>query len=184
MRTKVAPEADAFTLATLAGTTGVTTVSAAITSATAFLEALRTAINAFDEAEVPAEDRVLFATPTLLNAVEDLDTTKSKAALASVTAIKVPQTRFYDSIQLLNGSSTGEEAGGYKKATGAKNLNFMLVHKGAVIKFDKHVVDSVIPPEYNNTGDGFIVKYRKYGIVDTYENKVSGIYVHSAPVAP
>ena len=53
----------------------------------------------------------------------------------------------------------------------------MIVHKPAIIKFDKHVANNVIAPENNPDSDGYILKYRKYGLVDAYKNKAAGIYL-------
>ena len=84
MRTKVAPEADAFTFATLAGIEGISKAApATYADATEFLSALIVAKNKMDEDEVPEEGRILYATPTLLNGVMALDTIKSSEVLAS-----------------------------------------------------------------------------------------------------
>ena len=179
MRTKVAPEADAFVFATLAGTAGISKATpATYADATEFLAALIEAKNKMDEDEVPEEGRILYATPTLMNGVMALDTTKSREILNSFTVKKkVPQSRFYTAIDLLDGKSPSEEAGHYKKATEGKDINFMIVHKPAVIKFDKHTVSDIIPASANPSADADIAKYRKYGIVDVFKNKVAGIYL-------
>ena len=179
MRTKVAPEADAFVFATLAGTAGISKATpATYADATEFLNALIVAKNKMDEDEVPEEGRILYATPTLMNGVMALDTTKSREILNSFTVKKkVPQSRFYTAIDLLDGKSPSEEAGHYKKATEGKEINFMIIHKPAVIKFDKHTVSDIIPASANPSADADISKYRKYGIVDVYQNKVAGIYL-------
>ena len=168
MRTKVAPEADAFTFATLAGIDGISKATpATYADATAFLSALIEAKNKMDEDEVPEENRILYATPTLLNGVMALDTTKSREILASFAVTKkVPQSRFYTAIDLLDG-----------KTSAGKDINFMIVHKPAVIKFDKHTASDIIPASANANADADISKYRKYGIVDVYQNKVAGIYL-------
>ena len=179
MRTKVAPEADAFVFATLAGTAGISKATpATYADATEFLNALIVAKNKMDEDEVPEEGRILYATPTLMNGVMALDTTKSREILNSFTVKKkVPQSRFYTAIDLLDGKSPSEEAGHYKKATEGKDINFMIIHKPAVIKFDKHTVSDIIPASANPSADADIAKYRKYGIVDVFRNKVAGIYL-------
>ena len=179
MRTKVAPEADAFVFATLAGIAGISKATpATYADATEFLNALIVAKNKMDEDEVPEEGRILYATPTLMNGVMALDTTKSREILNSFTVKKkVPQSRFYTAIDLLDGKSPSEEAGHYKKATEGKDINFMVVHKPAVIKFDKHTVSDIIPASANPNADADIAKYRKYGIVDVFKNKVAGIYL-------
>lgn len=179
MRTKVAPEADAFTFATLAGIDGISKGKAkTLADAKAFLEELLLAKNKMDDDEVPEERRILYATANLLNGLMMLDTYKSKEILSHFAIKKaVPQGRFYTAIDLLDGKSVGEEAGHYKKADAGKEINFMIVHKPAIIKHDKHVVSNVIPASANPDADADIVKYRKYGLVDVYKNKVAGIYL-------
>lgn len=178
-REKVAPEADAFTFATLAAVDGISKATAATyADASEFLAALLEAKNKMDEDEVPEEGRYLYATPTLLNSVMALDTTKSREVLSSFTVKKkVPQSRFYTAIDLLDGKTSGEELGHYKKAEAGKDINFMIIHKPAIIKYDKHTASNIIAPANNPDSDAYISKYRKYGIVDVYKNKVAGIYL-------
>ncbi|MDU5106525.1 MULTISPECIES: hypothetical protein [unclassified Clostridium] len=181
IRTKVVPEIDAFRFATLAGITGISKVAAGATLAdgAAVITALRAATNKMDEDEVPMEDRILFITPTLYGAVQDLDTTKSKEVLARFSqVIQVPQSRFYTAIDLKDGKTEGEEAGGYVKATAGKDINFIIAHKPAVIQYTKHAVPKIITPELNQDADAWKYGYRNYGLEDVYENKVAGIYLH------
>ena len=181
-RTRVAPEADAFTFATICGFEGITLREEAFANAVDFLSALIEAKNKMDEDEVPEEGRILYTTPTLLNGVMALDTTKSREILSAFTVKKkVPQSRFYTAIDLLDGKSPSEEAGHYKKAAGAKDVNFMIIHRPAIIKFDKHVASDVIPASLNAEADGDILKYRKYGLVDYCKNKAAGFYVSHKP---
>ena len=183
IRTKVVPELDAFRFAKYASVVGAGTATGALATGADVIAALRTATSAMDEAEVPMEDRHLFITPTLLGLVEDMDTTKSKEALARFASItKVPQTRFYSAIELLDGKSPSEEKGGYKKADGAADLNFEIIHKPATLQFTKHAVPKVISPELNQDADAWKYGYRNYGLCDTYENKAAGIYVHKKSV--
>lgn len=182
IRTKVVPELDAFRFAQYAGTSGISTVTAAAlaTGATA-IAAIRAAVNKFDEDEVPYEGRVLFITPTLLALVNDQDTTKSLRALEGLSVVKVPQTRFYTKITQYDGSTSGQEAGGYiKDATNGKDINFMLIHPSALIQFQKHVAPKVITPERNQDADAWKFGYRNVGIADVYDNKVAGIYLHKS----
>lgn len=179
IRTKTVPELDAFRFATYAAVSDIGKVEATIEDGAALISALRTATNAMDEAEVPDTERYLFITPTLHGLVEDMDTTKSKAVLERFSRIvKVPQTRFYTSIDLMSGKD-GELEGGYKKTdvTGA-DINFMVIHKPAVIQYPKHTVNKIISPEENQEMDAWKFFFRAYGLADTYENKVKGIYLH------
>lgn len=182
IRTKVIPELDAFRFATYAGINGISTVAGAnLTTGEEVLKAIATAYDKMTDDEVPESDRHLFISPVLRGLVRDLDTTKSKEIMgkfASVTS--VPQSRFYTAIEQKDGSTSGEEAGGYAKATGGVGINFMIIHKPAVIQFQKHVAPKVVTPEMNQDADAWKFGYRNVGIADAYENKVAGIYLHKA----
>ena len=227
IRTKVAPELDAFRFATYCGISGISTVEAAALSTGAdVIAALRAAVNTMDEDEVPQDQRYLYITPTLHNKVKDLDTDKSRDALAGFARIiDVPQSRFYTAIKLKDGTTSGETGGGYAKASveyaltsdtsvvtgktyytlsgstyssvaspsdanlstyyertaeAGVNINFLAIHKPAVLQFTKHAVPKIINPDANPNGDAWIYGYRTYGLADVYENKVAGIYLHKS----
>ena len=196
IRTKVAPEGDAFRFATYAGTSGISKVATPATLSTGadVISALRAATNKMDEDEVTYERRYLFITPTLKGLIDDLDTTKSKEVLSRFEqVILVPQTRFYTAIDMLDGKSTNETKGGYKRHakgsetgdTNGADINFMVIQKDAVVQYNKHIAPKVVTPEQNQTADAWKFGYRKYGLADVYENKVAGIYLHhkAAPTA-
>lgn len=188
IRTKVVPEMDAFRFAEYAGTAGISKVSSGATLSTGadVISALRAGTTTMDEDEVPMEQRYLFITPTLYGLVQDLDTSKSKEVLnrfASITL--VPQSRFYTAITLYDGktdesgsSGVNQKPGGYVKAASAKDINFMIIHKPALMQYTKHTVSKVITPDANQTADAYKFPYRAYGLADVYENKVAGIYLH------
>lgn len=187
IRTKVVPEDDAFTFATLAGISGISkvTTGATLSDGAGVMAAIKAGLDEMDEDEVPQENRYLFITPTNLSAVKAMDTTKSRELLDGFTQIvKVPQSRFYTAIDLYDGvdhtgsSGADETIGGYVKASTGKDINFMIIHKPAVMKYWKHTASNIITPEANQRSDGYIQKYRKYGLVDAYENKLAGIYLH------
>lgn len=182
IRTKVVPEMDAFRFATYAGTANISTTAAAdLTTGEAVIAALRAATSKMDEDEVPQEGRQLFITPTHKGLVDDLDTTKSRDVLSRFSTIKlVPQSRFYTAIKLNDGQTEGEKAGGYTKADGAANINFMIIRADALMQYPKHTVSKVISPEANQKKDAWMFFYRAYGLADVYENKTAGIYLHKA----
>lgn len=183
IRTKVAPELDAFRFASYSAISGVGKMEETLADGSAVIAALRAGITAMDEAEVPETDRFLYITPTLHGMVSDLDTTKSREVLNGFSkVVKVPQSRFYTAIDQLSGGSS-EEAGGYKKAASAADLNFMIVHKPAVIQFHKHAAPKIITPEANQEGDAYKYGYRLVSIAEGYENKAAGIYVNHKPAA-
>lgn len=181
IRTKVVPELDAFRLSQYAQISGISTVdAAALSTAADVIAALRAGTNTMDEDEVDTNSRYLFITPTLYGLIQDQDTTKSSKVLERFAGvIQIPQTRFYTAISQLSGK--GEyKAGGYTRADGANDINFMIIEKSAVIQFQKRVAPKIISPEQNQDADAWKYGYRNVGIADVYENKVSGIYLHKS----
>ena len=180
IRTKVVPELDAFRFAAYAGLSGIsTTTGAALSTGADVIAAISAASDGMDDDEVPTSERYLFITPTLFGLVRDMQTNQSRAVLDQFAGVvKVPQSRFYTAIDQLDGKTSGEEAGGYTKATSAKDINFMIIHKPAVIQFEKHVVPKIVTPEQNQDADAWKFGYRNVSIADGYESKVKGIYLH------
>ena len=180
---KVIPEGNAYVAAKLAEKAGKT-VEETIANGEALLTSLLARTSEMDELSVPEENRILYGTPTLINGIMALDTIKSREVLGKFSKIvKVPQSRFYTKIDLLDGSSEGEELGHFTKADDGAEINYMIVHKPAVMKWDKHIVKDAIAPENNANADAYIAKYRKYSLVDVWTNKTAGIVVSHKPVA-
>lgn len=177
-RTKAVPELDAFTFAKIAGASGISSTTGSYANGEAWLSALVTAQTAMDNDEVPAENRILYITPDGFNAIHAVDTTKSREVLASFSKIiKVPQNRFYTKITLKDGTTAGQTAGGYAKASDGFNINFLIVQKDAIIKYPRILVNKIVSPDDNQTDDKWLFFYRAYGLVDVYENKVAGVYL-------
>ena len=185
-RTQVAPEADAFTFAQIASHAGVTVTPEDLSEATAtdILQALREVTSSMDEKQVTLGSRYLFITPTLKGVLDGYSyanpTVSNRVLERFVRVIEVPQVRFYTKIDL----KSGDTEFGYAKAAAGKAINFMVVEKSAVIKFDKHVASRVFSPDELESLDSYMMKYRKYGIVELFDNKLDGVYVSAATESP
>ena len=191
IRTKVVPELDAFRLSSYASAAGVSKATGTLATGEAAVAAIRAAVTKMDEDEVPLTERYLYITPTLHGLISDMDTTKSREVLARFAAVvDVPQTRFYTKIAQKSGkvitggtdeapTSTDETAGGYAKASEGKDINFMVIHKPAVIQFQKHVAPKIITPQSNPDADAYKFGYHNVGVAKVYQNKAAGVYVHS-----
>ena len=180
IRTKVTPEIDAVRFAKYASNAGET-VAATLTNKTT-VSAIATAEVAMEEKEVSLENCVLFATPTVVGYVKD-DTEHFQRTLVpsenpnrnfgsfdGMPIVKVPQTRFYTAVTL---------ADGYAKAADAKDINFMIVDRAAVIQLIKHGKIRVFDPDTNQSADAYKVDYRIYHDAWVLENKKNGIYCHT-----
>lgn len=195
MRTKVIPEKDAYTFAKIAGKSGIGGATGSLTSSTA-KQAIENAIITLAENEVDEESLVLFITPTVKGALESQLTRSFPVGETAygqkieyfngIPMVTVPQNRFYNGIDLLDGKTSGETAGGYKKhiSTGASgdanavDVNFILMDKNAAISVAKNNVAQIFAPEVNQNYDGWTFNYRFYYDVFVLDNKKSGIYVH------
>ena len=184
-RVQVAPEGDAFTYSEIASHDGVTPVEEDLSAVKPanLLGTLRDVTSAMDEDQVTTGSRILFITPTLKGVLDDYtiaDPVRSNRVLERFARIvEVPQVRFYDKIELKSGN--GEF--GYEVAADGRAINFMVVEKSAVIKYDKHVASKVFQPSELENLDAYMLKYRKYGIVELFDNKLAGIHVSVAPAA-
>lgn len=181
IRTKVVPETDANRFAKYAAAAG-NSASGALADGSAVISAISGAGTVMDDAEVPSDQRFLFITSKLYNLIRDMDTTKSREALKDYDGrmIIVPQPRFYSAIDLLDGTSAGETDGGYKKDTAGKDINFMIVHKPAILQFTKNITNKAISPDDNQDTDAWKFFYRIYELNEVYDEKKAGIYVHTA----
>ena len=184
-RTQVAPEADAFTFAQIAGHTGVTVMPEDLSEATAtdILQALHEVTSAIDEKQVTLGSRYLFITPTLKGVLDGFSyanpTMSNRVLERFARVVEVPHVRFYTKIDL----KSGDTEFGYAKAAAGKAINFMVVEKSAVIKFDKHVASRAFSPDELESLDSYMMKYRKYGIVELMDNKLASLAVSAAPAA-
>ena len=192
MRVKVTPEVDAIRFAKYATNAG-TSAEATLTNKTT-IPAISTAEVAMEEKEVSLANCVIFMTPTVYGYVKD-DTDHFQRTLVpsenpnrnfgsfdEMPIAKVPQTRFYTAVKLNNGK--GDEAvGGYAKASGAKDINFMIIDRASVIQLIKHGKIRVFDPDTNQSADAYKVDYRLYHDAWVLSNKKNGIYCHTKPSA-
>ena len=184
IRTKVVPELDAYRFAKYASIRNIPSDSGELYTGKDVLNALRKAKTQMQDNEVDLDNLLLFISPGLVGAVQDIDTTVSKEVMKSFSqVIEVPRKRFYTAIDLLDGRTDDELTGGFKPAEGAYPINFLMIDKKAVIQYQKHVVNKVISPEANQTTDGWLFFYRAYGIAEHYLNKINGIYLHHGTTA-
>lgn len=191
LRTRVAPEADARRFALYSANAG-NSAAADITIGTTDIPALiSTAEQVMGDAEVPEEGRILFVSEKCYAALKAKITRYVQNDVRGVNTIvesyddmrviKVPAGRFNTAITELDGTSVGEEDGGY--TAGGYPINFMIVHPSAVVQIVKHVVPRVFSPEQNIEADAWRFLYRVAGLNAVEANKTAGIYLHRGSTA-
>ena len=189
LRTKVAPEIDAVRFSNYALKAGLSATGAI--SKDNVIEAIDAAVTEMKENEVDLTGAVLFLTPTVYTAVKQSD--KFSRPLTpgenpnrnfgmydgELLIVEVPQSRFYKGIELSDGKTSGQEAGGFEMAADGKEINFLIVTPAAVIQLTKHAKMRVFDPDTNQDADAYKVDYRIYHDAWVLENKVKGIYAHT-----
>lgn len=194
IRTKVAPEIDAYTFATLAGTANILGTNGDVTVGTTDIPlAIEAATEAMDAQEVPDDGRIIFMSEKCYNGLKNkVDRQLANEGMVNTNVesyngmriIRVPQARFNTAITLYDGTTNGQEAGGFiVPGSSSYKINFMVVHPSAVIKVAKHVLPRIFTPQQYQQADAWKFDYRIYHDLFVEENKVKGVYLHRAKTA-
>lgn len=194
VRTKEIPEIDAYRFAKMAS--AVTPVKADITVGTTdCVDLVDSAEETMGDNEVPYEGRILFVSEKFYHGIKAKITRylanengvqREIEMFNSMPVVRVPKGRFNTKIELLDGTSQGETAGGWTNVPTVGSsyaINFMIVHPSAVAQVLKHRVPRIWTPDQNLNADAYKFDIRVYGDTFVKANKVDGIYVHSANTA-
>ncbi|QEY33727.1 hypothetical protein FL966_00885 [Caproiciproducens galactitolivorans] len=203
VRTKEVPEIDAVRFAEIyaaAKRNGslATVVEKDLGTSDSILDLFDAAEATMNEKEVPEEGRVLYVTNTVYKMLKSdakisrrIDVGQANPnidrrveMLDGITPIiKVPQSRFNSLIQLNDGKTAGQTAGGYKTITGNKPINFVYARKAALRAVIKRNADKIVTPDVNQSADAYDVFYRLHHDLIVADNDTSGIYIHTAATA-
>ena len=142
-------------------------------------------MEAMDEAEVPEEGRILYATPTiekLLKNAEDVQKVfslnagngngfmRAVRALDDVKIRKLPSSRMKTAYNFTDGCVPG---------TSAKQINMILVHPKSVLACDKHSYIKLWAPGSHTQGDGYLFQLRKYWDLFVIDTRADGIKINA-----
>lgn len=203
VRTKEIPEIDAVRFAEIyaaAKRNGslATVVEKDLGASDSILDLFDAAEAIMNEKEVPEEGRVLYVTNTVYKMLKSdakisrrIDVGQANPnidrrvdMLDGITPIiRVPQSRFNSLIQLNDGKTAGQTAGGYKTITGNKPINFVYARKAALRAVIKRNADKIITPDVNQSADAYDVFYRLHHDLIVADNDTAGIYIHTAATA-
>lgn len=179
----------------MASWTGISSATAAdITVGTTDVPGLiDTAEEVMNDNEVPREGRIIFISEKAYNGLKAKITrylanengvNREVETYNGMRIIRVPKNRFNTAITLLDGVTSGQEAGGYTvPASTSYPINFLMVHPSAVAQVVKHVIPRIFSPEVNQFADAWKIDYRIYHDNWVLDNKVKGIYLHKASTA-
>lgn len=185
-RTKVVPEVDALRFAELAKQAG-TKVSADLTEADATAKAVLDAEQCMEDHGAKLSECLFYHsgnTKKLLRLSNEYKLSAGQAPNTNFATwddmkmVGVAADRFYSAIKLLDGTTGGEEKGGYEKAAEGKKLNFIVMHPSAAAAISKHEKLRYFSPDVNQADEAHMWQYRLFHDLLVYLQKNGLIYVH------
>lgn len=187
-RTKVVPEVDAIRFAKLTQNAG-TTVTKDLSGADETVAAVLEAEQCMEDHGVKLSQCLFYhsaATKKLLRLSNKYQLSAGESPNSNfgtydeMKMIGVAGDRFYSAIKLLDGTTSGEEKGGYEKAEDGKALNFIVMAPEAAAAISKHEKLRYFSPEVNQDDDAHKWQYRLYHDLIVYLKKKGLIYAHVA----
>lgn len=199
-RTKTVPEVDAYRLSKIAKqayTKGATNYEASVTiSKTNALEKLLAGIGFAQNKGYASEELVAFVAFPVYNLLINSPDLAKRLDVGYRTTADGVEMRFYslNGVEIIPvqsdrmksgytfnaGSADTVEDGGFTPLLSAIDVNFLIVPKPSALAIVKHVVSKVIPPELNQTSDGYIVALRVYHDIFFPDNASVGIFASFA----
>lgn len=202
-REAVIPEIDAYRFAQYFQKAGL--YKAVELSTSNILDSIDELSAKMDDREVPEEGRFIFVEPmTYKLLVNDSSISKfldvseeyTKALNKKIYSyngmpiVKVPSSRFYKRITLLDGTTSGQEAGGF---SGEGEIKLMIISLSAVVQISKRNISRFWAPNreamavngadgVNPSADAWKFDFRIYHDAWVLDNKLDGIAVIYKPV--
>lgn len=193
VRTQVVPEVDAYVLSKLAGYAVTNSQTVTGTPSTGALTMLSTAIASAQNEIGYDEELVAFVDSTMWSALQnssdisrtlvmsDFDKGGLNTKVTSfngVAILPVPDNRMKTAYTFYDGTTTGEEAGGFVATATASDIGLLLVPKRAASLIKKTEQVRCFDPEHNLQADAWKMDYRLYYDVVIKNSLADGIYAY------
>ena len=189
-RTKVIPEVDAVRFVTLAANAG-NTAAAELTTADAAYKAVALGEEAMEDLGADLSKCLLYCTSAVKRLLRENQKQNYRLSQGEnpngnflmwdeMKIVTVPTARFQSAVTLLDGTTSGQEGGGFKAADDAVALNFMIVHPSAAAAIQRHKKLRYFAPDANQKRDAHLWQYRLFHDLLVYEKKKGLVYCHTA----
>ncbi|MBR2259725.1 MAG: hypothetical protein IJ899_20780 [Blautia sp.] len=191
----VVPEIDAYRISKIANyaitknAAGMVNYGQTINGSSDVLRQIKTGVAAIRELGYNG-DLVIHATDSVIMEVELAlsnklqNTTWSQGginttvpAIDGVPLIATPQVRMYTAITLKDGRTSGQEIGGYEKASSGKDINFIIMPRITPIAVTKQDKMRIFDPDTFQKANAWSIDYRRYHDLWILDNKMDSIYV-------
>ena len=194
VRTKVIPEMDAYVLSKLAGVANTADKKVTGTPATEALKMLKNAILAVQDVVGYDEELVAFVDGVFWAALQsttditrylsvgdfkrgEINTKVTK--LDGVSIIPVSSSRMKTGYVFNDGTTDGQEGGGFTPADGSKSIGLLVMPKKAAHLVKKTEKVRTFNPDQNQTADAWKLDYRVYYDVfvkKSYSQSICGYF--------
>lgn len=92
--------------------------------------------------------------------------------------IPTSSDKMVSGIKILDGKTGGQEKGGFEKADGAVDMNFIIIAREVPIAVSKTDKMRIFDPSVNQDADAWKMDYRKFHDLWVLDNKIKGIYAN------
>ena len=195
-RTQVVPEIDAYRYSKLATIAIVGSQSREVDiTAGNIVDELLTDLNKMED-EIGTKDVVITMSPImaglLAKAGKDYMSTGKLAkgqlevdvqTVNDNSIVRASSKLLNTKITIYDGTTGGQETGGFIKDTTGKAINWIISTKDAPIAISKTEKVRVFNPDTNQKADAYKIDYRKYHDVFVPDNKVSCIFANTVTTA-
>lgn len=193
VRTQVVPEVDAYVLSKLAGYAATKEQTVTGTPASQAFKMLTQAIGKAQNAVGYDEELVVFVNSVMWTALQSSsevsrqliisdfqkgDASVQVRSLNGVAVLPVPDNRMKTAFTFYDGSTSGQEAGGFVPADKAKTIGLLLTPKRAASLLKKTEQVRVFDPSQNLSADAWKFDYRLYYDVFIRDTAAAGIYAY------
>lgn len=186
-RTQVVPEIDAYRLSKIASTAVEASRNGSAKSTV--LASFKEGIKAIREAGYNGQ-LIIHATYDIVSEFELEMAGKLTSATFSnggvdtrvpsvdgAPIIATPSNRMVTAITLNDGKTSGQEAGGFKKAVSASDVDFLVMAATVPIAVTKQDKMRIFDPNTNQKANAWGMDYRRYHDLWVLDNKTNGLYV-------
>lgn len=193
-RTMVVPEIDAYRyskLATLA--IGASQTRSVAVTATDIVDQLLADLNGMEDV-IGAQEVVITMNPILAGQLAKAGKDYISKAMLAKGALSVEVQSFNDNaivkapskllktaFEFNDGTTVGQESGGFKAADGALDINWLISTKDAPIAISKTDKVRTFAPDTNQKADAWKIDYRKYHDLWVPASKLTSIYANTKP---
>lgn len=192
-RTQVAPEIDAYRYSKLAAVAkSENTTAKAYEKGDDLYKAIKKDIAKLQNVGVDFENIILTISAGALSVLEESEMAARRMSytnlgegevggrilkIGDVEVNVVPQNRLVTEIQVNDGKTSGQEKGGWAKASTAKDINYILCPKDAPQAVTKQDIIRIFSPDKNQKANAWSIDYRRFHDLWVPESKKSLVIV-------